>query len=188
MASYCVLDAPDYKTDAYTHRGDKRPFKVKGDIINDSKLCVKIRDELENADIVVGWNSILHDIPLLNARLALAGERPCHLDEKSGTRHIDLMYYVGGLSMKIGGRRLDTAAKFFDLETQKTPLDGTTWQRAATGDKKSMDLIQKHCEHDTMALRDAWPYCAPLIKKMTFSLSEVHPFITQIPSRRNGKK
>src|SRR5207253_9194144 len=106
----------------------------------------------ESADIVVGWNSILHDVPLLNARLARVGERPCNLDEKHGTRHLDAMYYVGGTSMKIGGRRLDTAAKFFDLENQKTPLNGEVWQRAAAGDKKAMDQIVIHGEGDVVAL------------------------------------
>src|SRR5690348_8538326 len=74
--------------DVFTFRGDKRPYKGR-ETVDDSKLCIAIRNELESADIVVSWNGILHDIPLLNARLALAGERPCRLDEKHGTRHID---------------------------------------------------------------------------------------------------
>jgi hypothetical protein len=57
--------------------------------------------------------------------------------------------------MKIGGSKLDTAAKFFNLPVQKTPLDGQIWQAAAAGDKKAMDQIQTHCEHDVMVLRGA---------------------------------
>ena len=71
------------KGDTITFRGDTRPHGVAdsssqlyfpgNDTVDDSKLVVAIRDELEAADIIVDWNGILHDIPLLNARLQLAG-------------------------------------------------------------------------------------------------------------------
>lgn len=174
----------------YTFRGDKRPWKGRTRI-DDAKLCVAIRDELESADIVVGWNSILHDAPLLNARLMVAGERPCRLGDRHGVRHLDAMYYAGGSSMKIGGRRLDTVAKFFRAENQKTPLDGETWQLAAVGEttedgKLAMDLVVEHCEADVLVLRDLWPHLAPHVKKFQFTLSEVWPFVADIPSRRNA--
>lgn len=169
----------------YTFRGDVKPWRGRTKI-DDSKLCVAIRDELEAADMIVGWNSILHDIPLVNARLAVAGERPCQLGEKHGTRHLDAMWYSGGQSMKIGGRRLDTVAKFFKAPNQKTPLDGETWQLAGVGDRKAMDSVVEHCEFDVLVLRDLWPHLAPHVKKFQFSLSEVWPFISDIPSRRNA--
>lgn len=179
-ASFAVLG----EDASYTLRGDRRPFKGKS-IVDDSKLAIGIRKELEAADIIMGWNSIRHDIPLINARLALVGERPCRLAERNGTRHLDLMYYSGGSSMKIGGRRLDTILKYFGCETQKTPLDPSIWQLAGAGDKKAMDLIVEHCEHDTLALLEVFPYLAPGISKFQFTMSEVFPLLTQIPSRRN---
>ena len=121
-ASFCGLEG-----DAYTFRADRKKY-AGSTLIDDSKLVVAIRDELESADLIVGWNSILHDQPLLNARLAVAGERSLLLGEKYGTWHLDLMWYAGGQSMKIGGRRLDTVAKFFKAPNQKTPLDGEAWQ------------------------------------------------------------
>ena len=75
----------------YTYRKDLRPC-IGRNKIDDSKLVVAVRKEIESADIVIGWNSILHDIPLLNARLAAADERPIRLGEKYGIAHIDLMY------------------------------------------------------------------------------------------------
>ncbi len=177
-ASFCTLEG-----EAYTFRGDKPAYKGKN-AIDDSKLCVAIRDELEAADIIVGWNSILHDQPLLNARLAVAGERGLQLGEKYGVWHLDLMYYSGGQSMKVGGRRLDTVAKFFKAPNQKTSLDGEIWQLAGTGDKKSMNSVVEHCEFDVLVLRDLWPILVPYVKKFTFNLSEVYPFIDKINSRR----
>lgn len=179
-ASFVELDG---KAKPYTFRGDEKPY-VGRNKIDDAKLAVAIRDELESADMIVGWNSILHDIPLLNARLALAGERGCQLGEKFGTWHLDLMFYSGGQSMKIGGRRLDTVAKFFKANNQKTPLDGETWQLAGAGDKGAMGLVVQHCEADVLVLRDVSTYLFPHVKKFTFTLSEVYPFIADIPSRR----
>lgn len=178
-SSFVELDG-----EPYTFRGDVRPYKGRSKI-DDSKLVKATRDELESADIVVGWNSILHDQPLLNARLALAGERPLRLGEKHGTWHLDLMYYSGGQTMKVGGRRLDTVAKFFKAENQKTPLDGEIWQLAATGDSEATDQVAEHCEYDVLVLRDLWPHLAPGVKKITMNLSEFWPVIGEIPSRKN---
>lgn len=167
----------------YTFRSDKRPHKGENGI-DDSKLAISIRNELEGADIIIGWNSILHDIPLLNARLSRVNERPCKLGEKNGVWHLDAMYYVAGQSMKIGGKKLDTAAKYFQVNHQKTSLDGQIWQLASVGDKKAMDSVVEHCEADVMVLRDLWPSIAPYIKKFQFDLSEVWPWISEIQSRR----
>lgn len=165
---------------AYTLREDDYP---RANAVDDSELVVAIRDELESADIIVGWNSILHDQPLLNARLALAGERALRVGEKHGVWHLDLMWYAGGQSMKIGGRKLDTVAKFFSCENQKTALDGNTWQLAGAGDKDALDLVAEHCEYDVLVLRDLWPHLAPGVKKFQFSLGEIYKFIEQVPSR-----
>ena len=179
-ASFCSLDG-----DAYTFRGDRTKYKGET-LIDDSKLVIAIRDELESADLIVGWNSILHDQPLLNARLAVAGERSLLLGEKYGTWHLDLMWYAGGQSMKIGGRRLDTVAKFFKAPNQKTPLDGEAWQLAGVGDKKAMDSVAEHCEFDVLVLRDLWPKLAPSVKKFQFTLGEVWPHLAELPSRRRA--
>lgn len=173
----------DLEGEVFTFRGDRKPY-IGRNKVDDSRLCKAIRDELESADIIVGWNSILHDIPLLNARLAKGGQRACQLGEKHGVRHLDLMWYAGGQSMKVGGRKLDTVAKFFSCQNQKTPLDGETWQLAGVGDKEAMDLVVDHCEADVLVLRDVWPHLAPHVKKFQFSLSEVWPYLSGIPTRK----
>lgn len=169
--------------DVLTYRKDVKPFSGRNKV-DDSRLAVAIRDEIESADVLVGWNSILFDVPLLNARLAQAGERSCKIGEKHGVIHVDLMYYAGGQSMKIGRRSLAFVSRFFDVENEKTPLDGETWQLAATGDRPAMDLVVEHCEADVRVLKDVWPKLAGSVKKHQFTLAEVHPFLTQIASRR----
>lgn len=179
-SSFVTLDG-----DPYTFRSDRKPHKGRN-AIDDGNLVIAIRDELESADIIVGWNSILHDIPLINARLAKVGERACQLGEKYGTWHLDMMWYSGGQSMKVGGRKLDTIARFFEAPNQKTPLNGDIWQLASTGDREAMNTVVEHCEADVSVLRDLWPKLAPHVRKFTFTLGEVWPFIGEIPSRRRA--
>jgi uncharacterized protein YprB with RNaseH-like and TPR domain len=166
-----------------TYRRDKRPWKDK-EPASDAKLSVAIRDRLERADVLVGWNSILFDQPLLNARLLAANERPLRVGEKYGTHHLDLMYYARGQSMRIGSSRLDSVAKFFHSTNQKTPLLPEVWAKAIEGDKESWALIVEHCEYDVLTTRDVYHKLVPLVKKLQFNLSEVHSFIGEIPSRR----
>ena len=177
--SFLYLD----EKDPWTIRGDQKPYKGRN-AIDDSKLAVATRDTLEAADIIVGWNSILHDVAFINGRLAKAGERPCHLGEKYGTWHLDLMWYAGGQSMKLGGKSLNNVSRFFDSPNRKTPLDGDIWQLAGTGDSGAMDSVVEHCEYDVRVTKDMWPHLAPYVKKFTFSLSEVWSVVDQIPSRQ----
>lgn len=171
----------DMTGEVYTYRGDKRS-RAKPDgvdwkylpgeeVVDDSRLVVAIRDELETADIIVSWNGILHDIPLLNARLQIAGERPYKGKTWPKGAHLDLMYYATGQALKIGSKRLDNVAKFFSLPNQKTPLDGPTWQRAAVGDRKALDLVVDHCEADVLVLRDTFPILAQHVKKLNLPLT-----------------
>lgn len=165
-----------------TYRKDVKPHSGRNKV-DDGKLAVAIRNELERSDLIIGWNSILFDVPLLNARLDRANERPLHVGEKYGIWHLDLMYYAGGQSMRIGGRKLDTVAKYFEVEAEKTELDGDTWQLAATGDVDAMDSVVEHCEKDVVVLKQVAPHLFPHVKKFQFTLAEIWPYITQIPSR-----
>jgi len=165
--------------------GEVYTIKTKGRTkVDDSRIAIGVRRELESADIVVGWNSKLHDVPLVNARLSKHGERAIHIGEKYGGTHVDLMWYAAGSSMKIGGRSLATVSKYFNVRHAKTPLTGDVWQLAGAGDKSALDLVVEHCEADVLVLRDLWPHLAPYVKNMTFTLSEVHHVISDIPTRR----
>ena len=177
-ASFAELEG-----DPYTFRGDRKPY-IGRTKIDDSRLVKAIRDELEGADLVCGWNSKLFDAPMINARLAKAGERPLMLGEKHGVTHIDLMWFSGGSSMRLGSKRLENVQKFFGTDAAKTPLDPETWALAATGDRAALDRVVVHCESDILVLRDLWPHLVPYVKQMTFNLSEVWRFLPSIPSRK----
>jgi uncharacterized protein YprB with RNaseH-like and TPR domain len=134
------------------------------DVLDDRGLCVWLRDELENNyDIMVGWNSRLHDVPLLNARLVMHGERPLH-----PIMQIDAMWKArpNASGIKIGSSKLVNVAKFFQTPDQKTDLDWGTWQLAAAGDEAAMDYIVEHCEADTLVLRAVFHRLKPLIRSV----------------------
>lgn len=180
----------DQDTEVWTIRGDKRPHDLPStghakhipgnEIVDDSKLCVAIRDTLEEADIIVSWNGILHDIPFLNGRLQQAGERPCQIKTWPNGAHLDLMYYATGSAIKIGSKSLANVSKFFKLPNQKTPLDGKTWQRAAAGERAAMNLVVEHCEADVMVLRDTLPYLAPHVKKLVLPFNKWYEYSKEI--------
>lgn len=155
-ASFVTLDGKPY---TFSIKDPKYRSRSK---IDDSKLVTAIRDELEKYHLIVGWNSKLHDVPLLNARLAKYGKRPY----QPLNFHLDLMWYSAGSSMKIGSRKLDNVAKYFKLPVQKTPLDWETWQHAGTGDKEAMKYVVKHCEHDVLVLREAYWHLLPHVKNL----------------------
>lgn len=131
-------------------------------IIDDGPLCVAIRDELERWDHWVGWNSKLHDIPLLNARLLKAGERPIY----RVAMHSDIMYVARGQFNKIGSSKLVNVSTYIDSPNQKTPLEWSTWSLAATGDSAAMNEVVVHCESDVLVTRDVYRAFGPHVRNM----------------------
>lgn len=133
-------------------------------VLDDRELVVSIRDYLENnGDVIIGWNSKLHDVPLLNARLLHWNERPIRSDRL----HIDLMYYAGGQFNKIGSKKLVNVQKYLpEVEAAKTDIDWTIWQLAGAGDKPSLDYIVDHCEADILVLREVFGKLKPYVRNI----------------------
>jgi uncharacterized protein YprB with RNaseH-like and TPR domain len=140
-----------------TYRIDKTEQRSK---IDDRQLAVQIRDRLETADIICGWNSKLFDVPFLNARLLRHSERPLRKDLK----HIDLMYYAGGQFNKIGSRKLVNVQKFApEVESSKSDVDWDTWALAGMGDPDAIEYVIEHCERDIRVLREVFGQLKPHI-------------------------
>jgi uncharacterized protein YprB with RNaseH-like and TPR domain len=151
-----------WKPKAYTYRLDKKPWKLQ-DRINDSALCVALRDEIETYNCVVTWNGKMFDIPFLNARLMQAGERPCRPQF-----HLDLMYRAraGTAGLRIGSSKLVNVQKFFGFDEEKTEISWEQWQRAAAFDTEAMDDVVVHCEKDVEVLGEAYWTLLPLVANL----------------------
>lgn len=151
-----------WKPKPLTMRADKKPWKT-GDPIDDSALCIAIRDELEKYNCIVTWNGKMFDMPFLNARLMQHGERPCNVQF-----HLDMMYRAraGAYGLRIGSSKLVNVQKFFGFAEEKTEISWEQWQRAAVGDLDAMNDVVYHCEKDVEVLASAYWTLLPLVKTL----------------------
>lgn len=137
-ASMLVRDYSDWDRDG--------TMKTYVDRKTDKKIAVKIRDFIERFDYVVTYYGTGFDIPFINTRLLIHGERPL-----KAIRHIDL-YYTARNVLKLHSNRLAVVGETLFGESGKTKLMGPIWDAAASGDKASMKYIVEHCEADVMEL------------------------------------
>jgi len=100
----------------------------------------------EEADRIIGFNSVGFDVPAL---------QPLYENDFSKLNHFDLMDNI----KKVLGHRLslDAIAK----ETLKKTKSGVgtqavEWWKAK--DEKSLDLLQKYCEMDVLVTRDVYDF------------------------------
>lgn len=133
----------------YTFRGDDKKYRVNGDVADDSKLAIAIRDELEDADMLIAHNGKLFDSKFLNARLFKAAVRP-----RQPRFFLDTMWTVR-THLRMSSK-LANIQQFAGLEDEKTPISWDSWQRGAAFDTKAMDEIVKHCEQDVLVLEQAY--------------------------------
>lgn len=148
-------------------RWDKTEAYKKGIYHEDREVVVKIRDELEKYDIIIGYNSTKFDIPFLRTRLLKYRERLLE-----SVRHIDL-YWIARYRLKLHDNKLDTIAKFAKTEHQKTEVDGDKWIEALVyaGTKKgikAMDYIVEHCILDCRVLAQVFGELKDLIGNIKF--------------------
>lgn len=124
----------------------------------DKKLALALREEIETYDGIIGWNSIMFDVPFLNDRLTLAGSDPV---EKRF--HIDIMYMARMGKSALTSSRLDWVSKALGVRDRKTALDLNTWKEAeaealahfANG-RKNYQYIVDHCEKDLLVTEQVY--------------------------------
>ena len=118
----------------------------KGGFMDDHEVVVQIRDWLEAYDYVCTYYGTGFDIPYLNTRLMVHGERPINR-----IRHVDL-YYTAKFQLKLHSNRLAVVAETLLGDSDKTRVLGPVWTRAAQGDPKAMEYIVEHCQIDVEVL------------------------------------
>lgn len=125
----------------------------------DKDLAIALRNEVEKYDTIVTWNGKMFDVPMLNARLLFHNERPIR------TRwHVDMMYYAGYSSNRIGSKKLDNVQKFMKLGEAKTPLDWEVWKMAMRGSSEAMLKVIDHCQQDVKVLTQAYWRLLPYVR------------------------
>lgn len=132
-------------------------------ILDDAPLVEWTMKELDNYDILVTWNGKLFDKPFLNARALKGLVVPLHPLKM----HVDLMYQFKGQQARMGSAKMDNVAKALGVQHQKTPLDFSTWERAAVGDREALAEVVEHCEADVLTMRDIFARAKRLIGNVT---------------------
>ncbi|KKN55492.1 hypothetical protein LCGC14_0581670 [marine sediment metagenome] len=119
-------------------------------IIDDHQAVVAMRDYLESLDYVCTYYGTKFDIPFVNTRLIIHGERPINQ-----IRHIDL-YYTARFKLKMHSNRLVVLLETLFGESEKTRVVGPIWVRALAGDQESVAYIVDHCQIDVETLGQAF--------------------------------
>lgn len=120
------------------------------DATNDLDLCVDVRYELEEYDILIHHYGDRFDLPFLNTRLVGNFCRPL---ETAEMKMVDTWWTLRH-RFKLNSNRLATAIDFFDCKHKKTPLDGPTWIAAKAGQKEALEKVVKHNVADVLALEE----------------------------------
>jgi uncharacterized protein YprB with RNaseH-like and TPR domain len=115
-------------------------------LLNDKQVCINLRDAIEGYDYIYSYYGTKFDLPYLNTRLIIHGERPINQ-----IRHIDL-YYVARYKLKLHSNALAVVGETLFGDSGKSRVMGPIWARAAMGSKEDMDYIIEHCEKDVVAL------------------------------------
>lgn len=152
---------PEFKVkcEPRIYRGDDKKYRNIKDVVDDSKLCQAISEDLAGADVIVGHNSKLFDRKFLNARLVKAKMEPTRQQF-----HIDTMWLVRA-HMRVSSK-LVNLEQFLGLPDKKTDLLWDTWMRGAAFDKKAMDEIVQHCVMDVEVLEQAYWRLLPLARRI----------------------
>lgn len=116
----------------------------------DKRLVVCLRDLLEQFDGWVTWNGLLFDLPYLNDRLLLVGERPL---EKRLARGLDMMYHARAGKSTFTSSRLDWVARALRCPYRKTDLDIAVWKEA---EAEALRGFQHHAAYDKIVVHNAW--------------------------------
>lgn len=145
--------------------------KFRKDPTDDRQMCREFMALVEQADIVVGWNSKSFDWRFLQTRILKH-----RLGYLPPVPHCDMLLTSRNTTKM--RRTLDNTGKFFNLKNQKIPLDINEWMAAARGEEKPLKNIIAHCEADVLMTEEAYHLFAPL--------SKVHPNVGIIDGKPMG--
>lgn len=127
-------------------------------------MMQEIRDLLDEADAVVGYNSKRFDVPWLKGEITLAG-----LEQPSPFQHVDL-YQVARSNMRLLSGKLDYLAWRLLNERKVTHTGFQLWIDCMDGDDetkaKAWRLMKKYSVKDTALMPPIYDILRPVIKSI----------------------
>lgn len=119
---------------------------------DDRELALRIKEAIEQFDVIVTYNGKRFDEPFLRTRLADPG---LNVPGPILKRHVDL-YWVARNRYRLHSNSLENFSRFLGVKTSKTRLDPRVWRMAICGHKPSYDYIIQHCVADVKVLAECW--------------------------------
>lgn len=121
---------------------------------------VKLGKILDEANIIVGWNSKDFDFRFLQQRRAVLGLAPLRRP-----MHIDLMW-IHKYHLRSAGHSLKRAGEDLGCKANKYEVPVTRWAEAAEGDELAAREIVVHCEKDCRLTEELYWKLCPYIKNI----------------------
>ena len=108
-----------------------------------TEMLTAIRDLLDEADVVVGYNSRRFDVPWIRGELASEG-----IDQPSPFKQIDL-YQVAKKNMRFISHKLDWVSEKLLGDNKVSHSGFRLWADCMAGDEKAWNLMRRYGIKDT---------------------------------------
>ena len=117
---------------------------------DDTQLIRDTVQELNKYDVLIGFNNLWFDVPLLHTR-ALSDRLPWL---RTDIKHVDIYQFVRK-RLRLSSRSLYSLLTQLETKNQKTGLVPKIWRCAVGGHKPSLDKIVEHNIADCASLAEA---------------------------------
>ena len=144
--------------------------KYKPGVENDRYVMEKLRDLLNEADIVVTQNGKKFDIPIIRTRMIMNGIAPF-----SPFKHVDTKQLARTL-FKFESSSLKYTTRALDITQKSDPGGFGTWEGCMAGDKKAWRAMIKYNNIDVIATEELYIKMRPYM--------ENHPSLSVISGRK----
>lgn len=106
----------------------------------------------QSYDVLVGYNTLNFDVPILNTRaLTVGGKGGLWL--RRDIRHVDLYRWVRA-QLRMSSRSLDTLITQLQSRNKKTHVAPFLWRKAMCGDKSALHYVVTHNIRDVLSLAE----------------------------------
>jgi len=135
---------------------------------NEKDMIVATAKMLDEFDILVAHNGQSFDKGYFNAKCLEYGVKPILRYKKL----IDPVR-LARRHLRLGRNTLAAIIDYFQIPVKKTPIELHLWIKAThNSDRKAMDTIVTHCDHDIKTLDIVYDKLKPLIDKIDNKGSE----------------
>ena len=120
------------------------------DTTNDYDMVKEMRDLLDECDIVVAFNGVKFDIPVINARILYHG-----LKQPSPYKIIDPML-IAKKQFRFSSNSMDAIASYFNLERKLKHAGFALWKRVVCGEQEAIDEMLEYNIQDVVILEQVY--------------------------------